>query len=555
MIQYGIMNDSETFLVHIRTSFLNKTFNFAVSIQNRRKLLRLMNKIIFLIVSLFFVVIGGGCDSSTLQQRKYSPEIDSVLTKAGINHIELEKALDYFYYKKDSVKMKAIEFLVANMDIHYSETYYWKDLLNGNKIEYSEFDYPDFESAVKGIDSLKSKYGLLTCQDTIIYDMYVLSSEYLIGNVNYAVDTWRISEYRDISFEDFCEYILPYRVTTEPIADWRVKYQTRFQWLGDSICNKSLKNILGYAAIDYKDWFIFTTGKEYRDEPLPRLSAQQLLFRKKGPCEDVASLETFIFRSQAIPAAYITIPLWATSAGAHFANTVFEKNMNPIKFDITMNIPVNHELPREPAKVIRHTYSKQKETLAMYEKKENIPPGYMQHPNYIDVTHEYWETSNVTVPLFTDTAQIVYAGIFSRSEWNAEWWGRQHCDSVTFSNMPKGIVILPMTYNKGKFKVAGYPVVNGFNHQLFLIPDTVHTRSITITEQDKYLRFRPGKRYELFYWNNRWKSLGVQTATVESSALQFVHVPRNVLMLLIPEYSEEKERPFIIMDDGSRYWW
>lgn len=121
--------------------------------------------------------------------------------------------------------------------------------------------------------------------------------------------------------------------------------------------------------------------------------------------------------------------------------------------------------------------------------------------------------------------------------------------------MPKGIVILPMTYNKGKFKVAGYPVVNGFNHQLFLIPDTVHTRSITITEQDKYLRFRPGKRYELFYWNNRWKSLGVQTATVESSALQFVHVPRNVLMLLIPEYSEEKERPFIIMDDGSRYWW
>lgn len=521
-----------------------------------KKITKPMNKIASFIVYLFSAsILVGGCDSSTLHKRKYSPEIDSVLVKAGSNHVELEKALDYFYNKKDSVKMKAIDFLVANMDIHYSETYYWKDLLSGNKIEYSEFDYSDFESAVKGIDSLKSKYKLLTCKDTIIYDIHVLSSEYLIKNVNQAVDTWRISEYRGIPFEDFCEYILPYRITTEPITDWRVKYHTQFQWLGDSICNKSLKNILSYATIDYKDWFTFTTGKEYRDEPLPRLSAQQLLFRKKGPCEDVASLETFIFRSQAIPAAYVTIPLWATSAGAHFSNTIFEKNMNPIKFDITMNMPVNHELPREPAKVIRHTYSKQKETLAMYERKENIPPGYMQHLNYIDVTHEYWDISNVTVPLFTDTVQIVYAGIFSRSEWNAEWWGRQHCDSVTFSNMPKGIVILPMTYNKGKFKVAGYPIVNGFNHQLLLIPDTVHTRSVIITEQDKYLQFRSGKKYELFYWNNRWKSLGVQTATVESSVLLFTHVPRNVLMLLIPEYSEGKERPFIVMDDGSRYWW
>lgn len=515
-----------------------------------------MIKIIFFIIYLFFASIFlGGCDLSILQQREYSPEINSVLIKAGGNRIELEKALDHFYNKKDPVKIKAIEFLITNMDIHYSETYYWKDLLNRKKIEYSELDYPNFKSAIEAIDSLKNKYGLLTYQDTIIYDIHVLSGKYLIDNVNQAVDIWRDSEYKNIPFEDFCEYILPYRVTTEPITDWRAKYHNKFKWLGDSICNKFLENILSYATIDYKDWFTFTTGKENRDEPLPRLSALQLLFRKKGPCEDVASLESFIFRSQAIPAAYITIPLWATSAGAHFSNTIFNKEMKPIRFDITMDKPINHELPREPAKVIRYTYSKQKGTLAMSEQKENIPSGYMQHTNYKDVTHEYWKTSDVTIPLFTDTVQTVYAGIFSLREWNAEWWGKQNHDSVTFTNMPRGIVILPMTYNKGKFKVEGYPIVNGYNHQLLLVPDTIHTRSVTIKEQDKYLRFRPGKKYELFYWNNKWESLGMQTATMESSVLLFSKVPQNALMLLIPEYSEGKERPFIIMNDETRHWW
>ena len=62
-------------------------------------------------------------------------------------------------------------------------------------------------------------------------------------------------------------------------------------------------------------------------------------------------------------------------------------------------------------------------------------------------------------------------------------------------------------------------------------------------------------RYELFYWDNAWISLGTQVATMDADCLQFNQVPQNVLMLLVPEYSERKERPFIIMPDGTRYWW
>lgn len=118
--------------------------------------------------------------------------------------------------------------------------------------------------------------------------------------------------------------------------------------------------------------------------------------------------------------------------------------------------------------------------------------------NYIDVTHEYWETSDVTIPLFNDTTHIIYACMFSMGRWNAEWWGERMENSVTFHNMPRGVVILPMIYKEHQLIPIGYPIVNGYNHQLYLVPDLLHTMTVEIEEQDRYLRFRPDKKYELF---------------------------------------------------------
>jgi hypothetical protein len=121
--------------------------------------------------------------------------------------------------------------------------------------------------------------------------------------------------------------------------------------------------------------------------------------------------------------------------------------------------------------------------------------------------------------------------------------------------MPRGTVILPAYYIHGSLKPAGFPKVNGFNNELLLKPDSANKRTVTIVEQERYLIFRPGKKYQLYYWDNDWKSVGTQTAADNAKELVFENVPKNALLLLIPEYSEGKERPFIITDDNKRYWW
>ena len=112
-----------------------------------------------------------------------------------------------------------------------------------------------------------------------------------------------------------------------------------------------------------------------------------------------------------------------------------------------------------------------------------------------------------------------------------------------------------MYYSDGKLFPAGYPVVSGYNHTMVLIPDTLNVHSIILKEQINYLKYRPGKKYKLYYWNNAWKLIAEKFTDEKTTELQFDNVPKNALLLMIPEYTQKKERPFIITDDGLQLWW
>lgn len=487
----------------------------------------------------------------------YPTNVEAVLKKAGKNRKELEKSITYFQHSNDPLKLKAIYFLISNMDIHYSRDYFWADSASGKKIEFNEMDYPDMSSAVKAFDDIKAKSGKLKSVPYTYKDIDTVTSAYLITNVELAFKTWKNPYAEKLSFEDFCEYVLPYRVSSEPIQNWRKTYEKRFSWISDSAKNKKMNGLLIDVASEFKTWFINTWEIEKRTEPLPRLGPMQLLSRKKGNCDDIADLEIYTLRSQGFPVSLECVPFWATSTGKHFFNRILDEQMRPVPFDIsTASIKINN-FSREPSKVIRITYSKQPDALANKVAVSAIPEGYMRMLNYQDVTREYWETSDISLKLFNTQLkpEIAYACVFNGMVWRPTWWGNIQGGSVTFNNMCKGAVFLPMYYINGRLVPAGYPLASGYKHQLVLKADTLNKRSISIKQQDKYLIFRADKNYKLYYWNNGWKLSSQQRATNGCVELKFSAVPKNALFLLLPEYSEGKERPFIITDEGERLWW
>jgi hypothetical protein len=290
-------------------------------------------------------------------------------------------------------------------------------------------------------------------------------------------------------------------------------------------------------------------GLESSTEPLPRLSALQILSRKKGYCEDIADMVVFIARSNGIAATVDNVPAWATSTGNHFLNFL-NTGKNNNRFDAVLD-----SIEREPGKVFRSTYSKQTGTLATWLDTTQIPDCFLRLTNYIDVTNEYWATDSISCNLFPDdNAKVVYAAVLNGGMWRPLWYAAKKGNKATFKNMGKGVAYLPMYYKNKQLVPAGYPYVLGRKNKTELKPSG-ETHTIIIKEQEKYLKYRPGKVYRLLMWNKGWETLANQTAPDGCTQLEFAKVPKNTLLLLAPEYTQGKERPFMILDNGERIWW
>ncbi|WP_462319178.1 hypothetical protein [Marinilabilia sp.] len=63
---------------------------------------------------------------------------------------------------------------------------------------------------------------------------------------------------------------------------------------------------------------------------------------------------------------------------------------------------------------------------------------------------------------------------------------------------------------------------------------------------------QPGDEYELFYWNEEWKSLGRKTA--DSTTLQYDNAPSNALFWL-KNHSAGREERIFSYENGQQVWW
>lgn len=504
-----------------------------------------------LIVCLF-LALGIFKSNKVFCQEVIPGEIKRVINLTAKNKNELLKAAKYYQQKKeDSLKLKAMYFLLKNMDIHHSENYYWADAEN-KRIDFNELNYLDFSTATKAFDSLKKSKGNLHPVIHIYKDIDTITAQFLVNNIENAFKVWKLPIAAKIKFDDFCEYLLPYRISVEPLQDWRKTYQQKFKWFYDSVKNNQVVNVVSFLMKDINRWFTCTWNMEKRTEPLPRLGANQVLLRKKGLCEDAADLAVWALRSQGICASTDLIPYWATSSGGHTLNYIQTENNEKKHFDILFKELDEFKLIREPGKVFRQTFSKQKNALASLTDTNSIPKCILRQKNIIDVTTEYWKTTNVVVDLFDNKdnpPKIVFAYTLNYSQWKPTWWSKTENGKATFTNMCKGVVYLPAYYKDGKISYAGNPIAVGYNHTQILNADTINRRSVVIKNREHYLNILPNTKYRLFFWNNKWSFVGTYITKEKEDALKFNKVPKNALFVLIPEKSKRKERPFIITDD------
>lgn len=493
-------------------------------------------------------------------------EVETVISSAEQNEGQLRQVINNYQSINDSAKLKAAYFLIENMEGQYYATTKIVDT-SGNTIDFDVLDYPNYTTMVAAWDSLESRIGSIDFErDTIIYDINDITAEYLIENINLAFEAWEKPWAKHLTFEQFCEYILPYRASNEPIENWRKQLSKRYSWVEDSVADKTEPTD---ACIiinnELTTWYYF--DPIFYRHPTD-LGLSEMLDYKKGRCEDMTNLAIYAMRSQGVPVMSDYTPAWPNTGNNHAWNATLTKDNKVIIFMGGLNNPYDYKLDNKKAKVYRKTYGLQKNCLAMTAPDYEPKPRWLASKHYIDVTSDYIDAVDVSLHLQRekpDSVNYAYLYVFNSGKWKAIHWGKINKDSVVFTDMGKGIAYLPCYYKNGNFIIAASQfILNEDGLIVENIADTINTIEIELysttrkttvkaTDEIRKANFKPGAEYELFYWNDDWILIASATA-IKDKALHFDKVPKNALLWLVEKGSKKEERIFTIESGEVMYY-
>lgn len=361
-----------------------------------------------------------------------------------------EKVLAHF--KNDEMKYKAALFLLQNMDAHYSYA------SKGITSYYQEMDSV-FSLPIQKDDMYKKAYvvastrsGDLSENSQILWDKDAINSEQLISYVNDAFKMWQRSWNKDVSFEMFCEYVLPYRITTEPVSDWRILYMDKYRKTIEPHQNSQVNYTYKYGL--YKELNKGFYGALYYPETyLPELPLDILQKMRLGNCESNAKRNIAQLRAMGLPATLDFVPQWGNrSMGHSWGVLLTDNNENGIPFGLNENLGIHfyfrpdHKLP----KVFRHTFSKQPEMEEFASDEKSVVPEYLHNRCIKDVTDKYIEVSDVAVTLKAKTPKTspwVYLCVFDDKDWIPVCFAKRSGSVANFKKMGRGIVYLPVSYD------------------------------------------------------------------------------------------------------------
>lgn len=417
--------------------------------------------------------------------------LHQTLEQAGNRKSELEKALSYYAQEKDSLKQKAMVFLIKDMYAHYAQKSLQKDIknrtfdimdtLSTQQTNPGMTRYPDYELFSLIMDSISRNTRMQGQEGTNIkYDSRTVTANFLIQNLEFAYRAWKNNPWtKGIDFDTFCEYILPYRLDNEEIEHWRPQFYNEYSKRAGKYLNiTDINRVSSRQAISLRTQIGIESIYPYT----MNMSSVDLM--QMGRCYDIGRYRAMILRSIGIPATIDYVPHWGNYTGKHGIVKVVTikqeellENDNSTKntsvqfgsasflqgkeLDIkTGDLPkgVEVQYSKTIPKVYRHTWSVQPDRRHLVEiaNEDEIAPEFSLCIK--DVTDEYLTCSDAFIEMHTSKNKIGYLCVSERGEWIPVACSEiDKNKKALFKNMGRNVMYLPAIYEKGRIIAAGEP--------------------------------------------------------------------------------------------------
>ncbi len=477
--------------------------------------------------------------------------LETALKLSGSNRAELEKVLGHYSKNKaDSLHLRAAEYLISNCYIHSSKSAWFEDY-NKKKID---FFPPQYGTSDKAKSALDSMYINANYVSTIKFDCQELNSSYLIAHIDSMISIWQSSPWKSrISFNQFCRYILPYRVLSEPQSFWPALLAQKYKPIVNNATHivTAATSINEVLANDIKYNVCWVKGG------IGLQSVPELVDHQSGMCDDLAVYGVCAMRACGIPST-VDFTIWAKTNMGHSWGVIFDENGIPISFGPGEQNPGEHkkifseQAYRKLAKVFRRSFEINQSGLwNQVEDPQSIPP-FFQLRNILDVTSEYTSVYDVSIPLTFSglNNKLVFICIYNKGIWIPIHWAKVKNGKAIFTNMGDDVLYVIGKFNAGEINPIFTPFVFDKNQEIFYLdsPDTIkHTITFKYIAGIGSLKNNP--KHKLYNWlGNNWHF--VQEVNAENDSALTI---KNLTEFTLYKF-EDSSRPFTIAKNKVLWW-
>ena len=453
----------------------------------------ILNSIVLLIV----VLTICSCCRSPLDR-----DIKNALVLAGNNRVEIEKVLDYF--KNDSLKYEATSTLIINMATRLGVAYQSDDYETFTSLVYDSLenlgtssitsDIPFINKLLrkKSFEEIWDHYAVklgdpVNFQFGYKVDLQNIRADFLIENIEYAFRAWQLPWSRNYSFDEFCQYILPYRYSNESLSPWRKIYWDKLGYVVDSLGNEPdpIKAAI-YINEQLKTYY---WGSDKLKNMSNRVKPADLLRGLlAGNCEDQVGLGYAVMRAFGIATSEIIIPNWGNRVlqGHSFSAILDPVNQKWVDFHAGDINPLDNTTTLMPKAFLR----------------DNLNPGaednlLSYYENFSDLTSQFTKAVDVEVELDSavEYPPYAYLCVFNSKDWQPIMWGNIKDNKVRFTEMGVSKVYLPAIFQNDQITPIGAPIsIDATGEARALKPDVSNFISASLrrkyTLQDSILDSR-----------------------------------------------------------------
>lgn len=412
---------------------------------------------------LFLIILVSSCQSK-------SDRLEYALQLAKDNRPELEQVLNHYGSRaQDSLKLKAAKYLIENMPSHYSYVLNDSILASLNSIDISLDSLKNEDFAIRDSAYRENilKYGKNNFKK--IEDLEIITADFLIKNIEHSFNVWATSTWsQHLTFEDFCEYLLPYKIFDGQILDnWKEYLFERYSPLLSNLKYSSIFSNSAYIACNIlnsklKDEMNPQLNSYFR---IPILSMKTLTKIPLGPCDEYTYVSNAVMTANGIPVGIDFTPQWPFRSLGHSWSYLHENTKKNLVFEgASSTVGAPHKKDHVMAKVYRKTFKSNNELVELI-KQQNFVPKVFQLPFIEDITTEYLSTVNLEVKV-NSKDKNVYLAVFNNKTWEVIAYGKNNKGSAKFERIGKNVLYLPVSFDKYGITPIANPFIIYWNGEV-----------------------------------------------------------------------------------------